>query len=237
VGYGCGAKDCGNPTTARAFPKEKTGMTAKKFTLTGANGEDMPAEITNFARAFGLERAAPDRCSMLLVLGLFGGFKSGHLNPAKVVHEIQALEGIGNPSRLKPPTQFKDPPLKGLWHKHYLPDGLLSMAINIKNGLKLYGLPVARQRAREAQEAGEERYFSIEDVKSLANDAVHGNWTRLATAEALTGEWIVYAQHDGKNYYLCLGTHKRSGHKSLREQIDAICCQEFSFLSALLSNA
>jgi hypothetical protein len=212
-------------------------MTAKKFTLTAANGEDRTAEITNFASVIGLERAAPDRCSVLLVLGLFGGFKSGHLNPAKVVHEIQALEGIGNPSRLKAPTPFKDPPLKGLWHKHYLPDGLASMAINIINGLKLYGLPLFNQRVREAQEAGEERYVSIEDVKPLADDAVQGNWARLATAGALTGEWIVYAQHDGKNYYLCLGTHERSGHKSLRQQIDAICCQEFPFLSTLLLKA
>jgi hypothetical protein len=145
-------------------------MTAKKFTLTTANGEDMTAEITNFASTIGLERAASDRCSMLLVLGLFGGFKSGHLNPAKVVHEIQALEGSGNPSRLKSPTQFKEPPLKGLWHKHYLPDGLVSMVINIKKGLKLYGLPLFKRRVREAQEAGEERYVSIEDVKPLERD-------------------------------------------------------------------
>jgi hypothetical protein len=159
------------------------------------------------------------------------------LNPAKVVHEIQALEGIRNPSGLKPPTQLKDPPLKGLWHKHYLPDGPTSMVINIEKGLNLYGLPSFNQRVREAKEAGEERYVPIDDVKLLADDAVHGNWTRLSTAEALTGEWIIYAQHDGKNYYLCLGTHKRSGHGSLRQQIDAICCQEFPFLSTLLSNA
>jgi hypothetical protein len=39
---------------------------------------------------------------------------------------------------------------------------------------------------------------------------VHGNWKRLATAAKLTGEWIIYAHYDGKNYYLCLGTHDRS---------------------------
>jgi hypothetical protein len=215
----------------------KTGMTAKQFTLTAANGEDMTAEIINFASAIGLERAAPDRCSILLVLDLFGGFKSGHVNPARVVHEIQALEGIGNPSRLKSPTQFKRPPFKGLWHKHYLPNGLGAMVINFKKGLKLCGLPLFKQRACEAEEAGETRYLSIEDVKPLANDAVHGNWKRLANAGALTGQWIVYAQHDGKNYYLCLGTHERSGHESLGQQIDAICCQEFPFLSTLLSKA
>jgi hypothetical protein len=48
------------------------------------------------------------------------------------------------------------------------------------------------------------------------------------------GEWIVYARDDGANYYLCLGLHD-SGDDYLRSQIDAICCQEFPFLTALLS--
>ncbi len=194
----------------------------------------MTAELTRFATYIGLERIAPGRYSILFVLGLFGGFKSGHLNPAKVIHEIQALEGFGKPSQLKPPTPFNYPPLKGLWHKHYLEDGLGAMAINLKKGLKKYGLPLFKQRIHEAQEAGEERYVSLEDVKSLADDAVQGNWIRLANSEELTGEWIIYAQHGGMNYYLCLGTHK-SGDDYLRKQIDVICCEEFPFITSILS--
>jgi hypothetical protein len=129
-------------------------MTDNKFSVT-ANGEDITEKITNFALIIGLETAAPDRYSMLLVLSLF----SGAVNPAKVVHEIQALEGKGGrPSQLKPPTQFKRPPLKGLWHKHYSPGGIKSTAINILKGLKVHGMPLFEQRTREAQEAGEERY-------------------------------------------------------------------------------
>jgi hypothetical protein len=209
----------------------------KKFTLTAADGEDITEEITNFARFISLETAAPDRYSMFLVLNLFACATSGCLNPAKVVHEIQALEGRGRPSQLKPATQFKRPPLKGLWHKHYSPGGIKSMAINIQRGLKIHGMPLFNQKILEAQEAGEERYVSKDDVKSLTEDVVHGNWGRLASAADLTGEWIIYAQHDGKNYYLCLGAHDKSGHKDLRQQIDDFCCLEFPFLSTLLSNA
>lgn len=201
------------------------------------NEGDMTAEITSFAECIGLEHAAPGRYSILLLLGLFGGFKSGHLNPAKVVHEINALEGIGTSSQLKPPIQNKHPPLKGLWHKHYLQDGLSSMAKNLKKGLGKYGLPFLDQSISEAQDGGEERYLSEEDIKFIADDVVHGNWMRLATDEALTGEWIIYAQHEGRNYYLCLGTHDISQHENLRKQIDALCCQEFPFLSALLASA
>ena len=62
------------------------------------------------------------------------------------------------------------------------------MAINLQKGLKWYGLPLFDQRIKEAEEAAEERYVTIEDIPSLANDAMHGNWMRLAEAEALTGE-------------------------------------------------
>ena len=212
-------------------------MIERKFTLTSDNGDDMTAEMAIFANFIGLDRAAPGRYSILLVLGLFGGIKSNRLNPAKVVHEIEALEGIGKPSQLKPPILFKHLPLKGLWHKHYLESGLSAMAINLQKGLKRYGLPLFDQRIKEAEEAAEERYVTIEDIPSLANDAMHGNWMRLAEAEALTGEWIVYAQHEGKNYYLCLGTNDINQHEDLRNQIDAICCQEFPFLSTLLASA
>lgn len=216
---------------------ETTSIMEKKFALTLSNGDDVTAEISSFANLIGLERAAPGRYSILLVLGLFGGFKSNHLNPAKVVHEIEALEGIGLPSQLKPPIQFKHFPLKGLWHKHYLEDELNAMAINLQKGLKRYGLPLFDQRIKEAKKAGEERYVTIEDIPPLVNDVLHGNWMRLAKAEALTGEWIVYAQHEGKNYYLCLGTHDIKQHNDLRNQINTICRQEFPFLSALLASA
>jgi hypothetical protein len=212
-------------------------MTDRKVTIAAPNGEDLTEEITKFARIIGLETAAPDRYSMLLVLSLLVGSQSGSLTAAKIVHEIQALEGKGRPSQLKPPTQFKRAPFKGLWHKHYSYSGIKSMAINIQKGLKVYGMPLVEQRTREAQEAGEKRYVSMDDVKSLTNDVVHGNWGRLAAAAELTGEWIIYAQHGGQNYYLCLGTHDKSRHKEIRQQIDDFCCLEFPFLSTLLSNA
>ncbi|QOJ21896.1 MAG: hypothetical protein HRU77_15110 [Gammaproteobacteria bacterium] len=173
----------------------------------------MSAELANFADFIGLDTVVPNRYSILLVLGLFGGFKSKHLNPANVMHEIKALEGIGTSSQMKPATPFKHPPLKGL---------------------DRYGIPLFKERILEAQEAGKERYVSIEDCKLLADDIVQGNWMRLANTEALTGQWIVYAQYEGKNYYLCLGMHD-SGDHNLRNQIGTICCQEFPFLTTLLT--
>lgn len=210
-------------------------MSIRKFEAKLSTGEDIAPEITSFIELIGLERTAPDRYSLLLVLQLFGAFKSNMLNPAKVVCEIQALEGIGRPSQLKRPIQFKYPPLKGLWHKHYLPDGLRPTALNVQNALSKHGIPWLIERVREVQEASEERAISVDDCAAIADDAVYGNLRRRANAAEMTGEWIIYAQHEGANYYLCLGDHNKDNHANVRQQIDAICCSEFPFLAAQLA--
>lgn len=82
--------------------------------------------------------------------------------------------------------------------------------MNIQHGLKQFGIPYLQQKVREAKEAGELRYFTVADVVPMANDAVHGNWQRLREAERLTGEWIVFAKHQGLNYYLTLAMHDKT---------------------------
>ncbi len=94
------------------------------FSARTQDGKDVFAELQSFANGIGLEQAAPARYSFLLVLGLFGSFKAGVLNPAKVVHEIRALEGQ---------------PLKGPWLNHYMEDGIRSTAINVERGLNRHG--------------------------------------------------------------------------------------------------
>jgi len=73
-----------------------------------------------------------------------------------------------------------------------------------------------------------------DDAKLIAHDVVHGNYMRRSDANQLTGEWIIYAQHEGQNYYLCLGEHN-SGDDHIRAKIDSVCVPEYSFLSQLLT--
>ena len=203
------------------------------FTAKQPDGTDMASELLRFGEVVGLDRIARGRYSLLLLLGLFGATQSRKQNPAKVVREIEALEGLREASNLKPATQFNRPPLKGLWHKHYLEDGVASMARNLRKGLLRDGLPWLKQQVVEAEASGQERFISTEDCARIAHDAIVSNWERLVKDSALTGEWLIYAKHQGKNYYLCLGKHT-SGDALLREQIDTICLQEFPFLSQIL---
>ncbi|MDY7790775.1 hypothetical protein U0E10_23055 [Burkholderia ubonensis] len=209
-----------------------------RWTVTGTDqdGNDVSAEIESFRQFTRLEQVAPERYSIVLLMSLFGGWKAGTVDPSKVVHEIMLLEK-GEPSTLKPPIQNRHPPLKGLWHKHYLEQGIPSLAMNVKKGLSKYGMPFFKQKIAEAKAAGETRYLTADDIQMLAADVVHGNLERLREAEAMTGEWILFAKHESKNYYLDITTHDKSFHRQVRENIDAICCTEFPFLRELLANA
>jgi hypothetical protein len=210
-----------------------------KFVAKDQDGNDISdqisAEFEGIIKAARLEQIAPGRISLLFLLSFWGAFKANRIDPFEVAREIEALEK-GETTGSKPPIQNRHPPLKGLWHKHYMQPDVASLAKNVQHGLKQFGIPYLQQKVRQAKEAGELHYFTVEDVAPIANDAVRGNWQRLRDAERLTGEWIVFAKHQGFNYYLTLATHDRTTHEHERQQIDAICCQEFPFLDGLLSS-
>lgn len=209
--------------------------TKRKWVVTGEDS-GANAEVASFIDMTRLDQIAPNRYSILLVLQLFGGWKSGRQGPEKIIHEIQALES-GRTTEFKAPIKNKHQPLKGLWHKHYRQDGLQSMAMNLELALKKYKIPFVEQKISEAKQSGEERFFTIEDAAAIANDAVHGNLDRRGDDEAMTGEWLMFAKHEGQNYYLAITTHDSSTHPYTRQQIDSVCCVEFPFLSKLLEDA
>ena len=200
------------------------------------SNNDFIEEVEALIRILRLDDIAPGRFSSLFALSLFGGFKAGTLDPYRAALEIEALEQ-GKPSHYKDPIQNKHPPLKGLWHKHFGQLGLRPLALNVKNALKKYQLPYVAEKIRQAQESGEERFFTVGDAAAIANDAVHGNYARRQKSGGLTGEWIVFAKHEGRNYYLALTTHDASMHLHISQQIDALCVREFPFLEELLASS
>ncbi|UGV30921.1 hypothetical protein LO767_18565 [Halopseudomonas aestusnigri] len=197
---------------------------------------ELAIDSLEFARRIGLEQLVSGRYSTLLVANLIGGALSGVQNPAKIVREIRQLEQ-GQLGGFKAPIQNRHPPLKGLWHKHYQQDGLGSLALNVQKGLGRFGIPFFDEMIREAEAASEERYLDAEDVPALVDDIVRGNRQRLASQQALTGEWLIFAKHEGQNYYLTTAFHDATTHDRVRQQIDAVCCVEFPFLVDLLAKA
>jgi len=197
-------------------------------------GEDKTSEIKEFGAVIGLNRLAPDRFSSYFAIQLYCQMLLTGNSPNRIMAEVEALENTGKQSATKPPARFDRLPLKGLWHKHHMVPGLSSMATNLLNGLKKNGLSKLTEKVREAKASGEERFLEEQDIAEIAKEAVEDNYRRRYGAGEMTGEWIVYAAHEGRNYYLCLGTHN-SGDDELRKQIDSICVPEFPFLKDILA--
>jgi hypothetical protein len=78
------------------------------------------------------------------------------------------------------------------------------MAMNVRRALNRYGMPFVQQMIDKAAAAGEKRYITIEHVNDIANDAISGNLGRLRQEQALTGEWLMFAEYKGQRFYLWL---------------------------------
>jgi hypothetical protein len=197
------------------------------------NNEDKTDELNEFVRFLRIPEEILPRCSLLLILQLYHfTILERTLNPAKVVDEILGMEGLKK-SITKEGALFKKEPLKGLWHKHYFADGLNVMSINIRNALDKYGIPWFSQKIKEVKESGEERYVSQEDIAKIVDEVVSGNWERKVADGGITGEWLIYAKHEDKPYYLCIAKHD-SGDINIRKLIDDFCLVEFPFLNDIL---
>jgi hypothetical protein len=68
--------------------------------------------------------------------------------------------------------------------------------------------------------------------KNIAN-AVTNSYAERSRKQCLTGDWIIYAQHEGQNYYLCLSAHGKDA--DAFERIKRCCVDEFPFLRSQLN--
>jgi hypothetical protein len=150
---------------------------------------------------------------------------SGH----EVLHTIKDLEQGEAASVAKPATQFRKLPLKGLWHKHIF--SARFVAQNISLGL---GRDALRKIVTEVI-GTDGSPFTLEKIVELKNRVLDEGFEKRATANKLTGEWIVYLRHQAKNYYLCSCTHD-AGDQFIYDRIMQHCTRDFPELPAWLQD-
>lgn len=106
--------------------------------------------------------------------------------------------------------------------------------MNVKKGLHpKKPTPWFAKRIAEAELGTGPKFFTKGDIPAMVNDLVSGTYQRLRDAQKLTGEWIVYAVHQGQNYYLAIWEHAH-GDELLRSEIERLCVPEFPFLKGIL---
>lgn len=145
-----------------------------------------------------------------------------------VLGEIDYLEGIGPQLKTKREEQFRHPPLQRFWHKHYSAPRHLLKNVDIRWNLTAGGnralLPMLHDVA--------EKYG--EDADRWQGVALHRlvfDGYKDRAERGLTGDWIIFAKHAEKNYYLDLATHEE-GHdpQQLYERLRQGSAWEFPFL-------
>lgn len=198
-----------------------------------------PGQLNQFILLFFPAGEIQKRISKLFVIDLYMNTTFGGLAPRAVLGEIDVLEGRTHRSRgTKPASPFsRSKQLTGLWHKHFFCAPFL--ARNIQTGLAGGRLSELVQAAmmdlRRSTGGGDITEEIAHRVSSeLANRATRETLDIRAASNGLTGEWIVFAQHEGKNYYLCIDRHQ-SGDGVIRKRIDRHCVPEFPFLTKVLS--
>ncbi|MBI0539127.1 hypothetical protein D9599_26665 [Roseomonas sp. KE2513] len=193
-------------------------------------------EYDNFLRVIGLKQVAPGRVSNQLGLELYAHtFVEGAVQiTPKVVAEIEIMEGVREPYGMKAPDRFRHPPLRGLWKGHYLrhaaeavPSNVLLEHGRIRKVFLSY-LKQLRQEYPEDNTPEQAMEYAAKAARQMMS-----YYDQRKQRGALTGEWIVYVQHEGQNYYLTLAQHDE-GDEQIHRRIVENCFQQWPWLSSYL---
>jgi hypothetical protein len=182
-------------------------------------------DLDRFATLHGLKANIPGRYSAIFCLNLLLLEKEG-IDPAHVIAEVKALEIPDSRSSTKQESQFTRKHLNGLWHKHFLPPLPSAIAHNLLNQLGKNGM---EKIANEVFNPALSPTVTKEMLDEFTDRIVNKTLEQRAEDNKLTGEWIVYAKENGKNYYLGIWSH-RFGDENIAKSIQASCLHEFPFL-------
>lgn len=141
------------------------------------------------------------------------------------------LQLPGVPATLsKPASMFEKELLHGFWHKHHMQAGFipfnLRQLFESRSGKKLSDEFGAEHYPRDNCTEQERSIF----LKLLSHKMTIGAYETKIAEHYLTGDWIIFARHEAKNYYLFLATHKDKDEQIL-ECISRLRT-EFSFLDS-----
>ncbi len=170
-------------------------------------------------------RPFADRMSLAFAFRLIQAF-SKRLGYHQILDELDYLEGFRPNSRTKSEKPFRGAPLKPLWHKNFCAPRHFPKNIGIRWGLDRKGNRDLDRLIGSIAKAGSDRWAA-----QLCHQIVIGGYAERAQRGRLTGDWIIFARHDGRNYNLDLATHSEGNDgQALMEKIRLGSEAEFPFL-------
>jgi hypothetical protein len=188
-----------------------------------------PEELQLYANEIGLKGIATGRISGLLFTQTIAFTQRYGIEPERFTAEIKHLEGVPGheQSQTKAATPFNmSGRLAGLHHKHFTASTVGIVAANI----------LAERPPKILMRIAEEELgngATLEALQRFTERVVLDGYERRASTDRLTGEWIVFVEHEGKNHYLCLSTHEGADDEVLH-YLRTVVRHEFPFLVSKL---
>lgn len=144
---------------------------------------------------------------------------------------IQDLEGVGRGIKRRE-NQFKHLPLHGFWKAHFFDARFVVRNMINEMGIEFKDSPKFSTLLRQAIGDEEKNPSKHGWIGRLSHEMTVGAFEKRARRNALTGEWIIFSKHEGKNYYLCISRHFSGKEKDqeLFDFLQTLCQHEYPFL-------
>jgi len=194
-------------------------------------GEEVTAtseQLRSFSELYISDRELTSRMSELFWFDCFVIDRCYGVSVREILDSVENLEAGEPHSGIKPATQFKNLPLKGLWHKHFFSAQFLML--NIANALGKNGV---QKLVTEIFDEKQSPTITQEMIDELAHRVTHEPVEARDNDGKITGEWIIFAKNGGKNYYLSVNTHA-AGDQFIYDRIAEHCIRDFPDLLSWL---
>jgi hypothetical protein len=136
--------------------------------------------------------------------------------------EVKYLEGLKHKTNTIKPNEFKRGLLKGYMKKHFMDASFIAKNISNHFSVHFGGNDKFDKIINDAIKESSSNVVDDIFVNRLSYKMTIGAYEERAGLYKLTGEWIVYKQYNGKNYYLTLGSHKETDDIIYKRICDAI---------------
>ena len=189
-------------------------------------------EVEQFKNSHpGFCRLEMGRVSQFLLIQLTSISKHRTLNSFSITDVIQELEGVGRGCKQRF-EQFKHLPLKGLFKAHFFDARFMVRNLINHWRMEFENSPKFNSLLSRVIEEEENRPSKFGWQGRLAHEMTVGGYEERARKNKCTGEWIVFAKHNGLNYYLCISGHSKSRREDqeIYDFLKLLCEHEYPFL-------
>ncbi len=166
------------------------------------------------------------RMSTVFLEQVFQRYFGRVVNVFQISDEMQCLEGVGRRTATKKEDRFRHVPLKVLWKTRFTDASFIPKNLSAHFGVTRGGNEKLIDLITHAFKSSRSGYVDDDFAKEIAHNFTIEAMLDRAKGRKMTGEWIVYKKHEGKNYYLTLAAHAEDDDSIYQRVCDAY---EFDF--------